>query len=475
MNLQRETLTTQSKGLHLGAFALPSLVMMFVLQALFVFMARPAGAREPSVSLLSGPSNPTSLTSATFEFSAERATSYMCSLDGAPSTMCQTGVHYGSGTPVHVSITPDVRYGTTPDGTDLLMDVYLPEGDGPRAGVLAVHGGGWRDRNKSAVSSEAEAFARAGFAAFAVDFRNAPGSAGGDNWPAQLEDLQTAMSYVRSLSYIDSVGVFGKSSGGHLAQYLGTAGEPGSTRPDAVASLAGPSKLEILNPENPAYESAVTNLIGCSLADCPDAWREASPFYQVSSTTAPMFLGMSADDPLVRVEHIREMDAQLGAFDVSHVAIEGQEPGHVHAIAPLVWGNLIDFMASHLGVADAINGPLLQGRHTFSVRAIDSQGHPGEPAVWNWTVDTTPPVVTITSGPSDSTFSTFATFAFAASESGVMFTCSLDRGTATPCGSGVIYKKLSRGTHALVVSATDGAGNAGPSDKWVWQITRRTR
>jgi acetyl esterase/lipase len=474
MNLQRSTLT-QSKPFHPRGLALPALFMAFVLQALFLIIAGPAGARELSVSFLSGPSNPTSSTSATFEFAAEQGISYECSLDGAAWSMCQSGVQYGSGLAAHVPVTPDVRYGTAADGTELLMDVYLPEGDGPWAGVLVIHGGGWKGGNKSVVSSEAEAFARAGFAAFAVDFRNAPGNNGDDNWPAQLEDLQMAMSYVRSLPYVDSVGVFGKSSGGHLAQYLGTAGEPGSTRPDAVASLAGPSKLEILNPENASYESAVSNLIGCSLADCPDAWRDASPFYQVSSTTAPMFLGMSADDPLVRVEHIREMDAQLAAFGVSHVAIEGQKPGHVDAIAPLVWGNQIDFMAIHLGVADGINGPLLQGPHAFSVRAIDSEGNLGEPAVWNWTVDATPPAVTITSGPSDPTLRTFATFGFAASESGVMFTCSLDGGIATPCGSGVTYENLTRRKHVLVVFATDGAGNAGPPDKWVWQITRRTR
>jgi acetyl esterase/lipase len=474
MNIQSRTLT-QSRPFLPRRSVFPALFMALALQALFAFTARPAGASELSVSVLSGPSNLTSSTSATFEFAAEQATSYECSLDGVTWTTCQTGVHYGSGTAGHVLVTPSVQYGTAPDGTELLMDVYLPEGDGPWAGVLVVHGGGWKGGNRSVVSSEAESFARAGFAAFAVDFRNAPGSTGDDNWPAQLEDLQTATSYVRSLPYVDSVGVFGKSSGGHLAQYLGTAGEPGSTRPDAIASLAGPSKLEILNPENPSYESAVTNLIGCSLADCPDAWVDASPFYHVTSTTAPMFLGMSSDDPLVPVEHIREMDARLGAFDVPHVAIEGQEPGHVDAIAPLVWGNMVDFMATHLGVGDGINGPLLQGPHTFSVRAIDSQGNLGEPSTWNWTVDTTPPAVTITSGPSDPTFRTSATFAFAASEDGVMFFCSLDGGTATPCGSGVTFKDLARRTHALVVHATDGAGNAGPPDKWVWQITRRTR
>ncbi len=82
--------------------------------------------------------------------------------------------------------------------------------------------------------------------------------------------------------------------------------------------------------------------------------------------------------------------------------------------------------------------------------------------------------MTFTATPEDPTLSTSATFQFLASESGVTFTCSMDRAPATPCASGVGYPRLARGPHTFSVQATDAAGNAGPSEKWSWEIARKT-
>jgi hypothetical protein len=47
--------------------------------------------------------------------------------------------------------------------------------------------------------------------------------------------------------------------------------------------------------------------------------------------------------------------------------------------------------------------------------------------------------------------------------------CSLDLGVFTSCTSPVVYDRLSRGTHEVIVRATDEAGNTG-EDQFSWTV-----
>ena len=105
---------------------------------------------------------------------------------------------------------------------------------------------------------------------------------------------------------------------------------------------------------------------------------------------------------------------------------------------------------------------LSDGSHTFMVRATDAAGNTDEsPASRTWTVDTTDPNTTITSGPADGSTnnSTLATFEFISSESPSTFECKLDTGSWEPCTSPKSYPGLSDGSHTVMVRATDAAGN----------------
>jgi hypothetical protein len=110
---------------------------------------------------------------------------------------------------------------------------------------------------------------------------------------------------------------------------------------------------------------------------------------------------------------------------------------------------------------------LSDGAHVFQVRAIDLAGNADpSPAAFGWTVDTTPPTVTVDSGPSGLTNDPTPTFAFHASEAGSSFECSIDTGTPDygPCsdaGSHTPVSPLADGPHAFRVRATDAAANHG--------------
>ena len=116
---------------------------------------------------------------------------------------------------------------------------------------------------------------------------------------------------------------------------------------------------------------------------------------------------------------------------------------------------------------------LAQGTHTFKVRATDqAQNVDPTPAQRIWTVDTTPPQTTITSGPAKPTNLTGASFGFS-SEAGARFTCSLDGGAYSACTSPKSYSGLAQGSHTFRVKATDQAGNVDPTPAArTWRIDR---
>ncbi len=103
---------------------------------------------------------------------------------------------------------------------------------------------------------------------------------------------------------------------------------------------------------------------------------------------------------------------------------------------------------------------LADGSHTFEVRAIDADDHTDPtPATQTFTVDTTPPDTTITSGPTGTTADTTPTFAFTSTEAGSTFECKIDAGAFIPCTTPFTTSALSDGPHTIQVRATDAVGN----------------
>lgn len=115
---------------------------------------------------------------------------------------------------------------------------------------------------------------------------------------------------------------------------------------------------------------------------------------------------------------------------------------------------------------------LIDGSHTFTVRATDTAGNTdASPATYTWTIDATPPETTLGSPlPVDPTTVTNADFTFT-SEAGATFSCSLDGAPYSGCASPKSYVALSDGSHTFAVKATDPAGNDDPTPASVtWRV-----
>lgn len=116
---------------------------------------------------------------------------------------------------------------------------------------------------------------------------------------------------------------------------------------------------------------------------------------------------------------------------------------------------------------------LVEGPHVFSVAAVSAGSVDATPATLSWTVDVTPPLATIVSGPQGgSTVATsVSTFGFASNEPGGTFECALDGAAPVPCGATWTTAALADGIHGIEVRALDRAGNLSVApDRREWTI-----
>ncbi len=114
---------------------------------------------------------------------------------------------------------------------------------------------------------------------------------------------------------------------------------------------------------------------------------------------------------------------------------------------------------------------LSDGSHTLAVRATDAAGNT-EPRsqLRAWTVDTTPPVAKIESGPRSLTKRADASISFSADEPAT-FECELDGSEFKACSGRFAVSGLDDGEHTFAVRATDVAGNKGVASlDYSWKV-----
>ena len=114
------------------------------------------------------------------------------------------------------------------------------------------------------------------------------------------------------------------------------------------------------------------------------------------------------------------------------------------------------------------------GSHTFTVTQTDAAGNTGSAATVTWTVDTSPPnapTVARTSPTANPTNSTAQTLTYSGIEGGATAQCKLDTAAFGPCpASPLTFTGLGEGSHTLLVTQTDAAGNVSASGSVTWVV-----
>jgi len=134
----------------------------------------------------------------------------------------------------------EVEFRRTPKGRQLMARIYQPQGPGPFPTVLDLHGGAWNNKDRHAEEPMDRAIAASGVLVVAIDMTLAPEAP----YPACVQDANYGVRWLKSKAAgwngdASWVGVYGSSSGGHVAELLAL--RPRDARYNAIPLAAYPS------------------------------------------------------------------------------------------------------------------------------------------------------------------------------------------------------------------------------------------
>ncbi|HEY9807110.1 MAG TPA: alpha/beta hydrolase, partial [Candidatus Obscuribacterales bacterium] len=213
-----------------------------------------------------------------------------------------------------------------PEGVQLSLDVYRPPQVGRYPGLVVIYGGAWRAGTPSANAVFNRYMAAQGYTVFAIDYRHAPRY----RFPAQLEDVRTALAFIQehAAEYEvdgDRIALLGRSAGGHLAMLA--AYQPDALPVRAVVSYYGPFNLTAGYADPPEPDPIDTRAVlraflGGTPAEAPSLYRSASPASYVTRPLPPTLLVHGRRDHLVEVKFAQGMYRQLRSVNSPAALLE---------------------------------------------------------------------------------------------------------------------------------------------------------
>ena len=213
-----------------------------------------------------------------------------------------------------------------------LADVYMPDEAGPHPAIIYLHGGGWRFGDRSLGPDLSRFFAERGFVMVSIDYRLSDEAL----FPAAVEDTKTAIRWLRvhAKEYNvdpERIGLWGSSSGGHLAALVGLAPEEAFVsqewpdmncsvqavatgyapinfllidahiNPDAVAGT-DPESVKIPNPKPSADAHSLESLfLGAPIGEVPQLVELANPAAYAAGVRCPFLIMHGTFDELIPV------------------------------------------------------------------------------------------------------------------------------------------------------------------------------
>jgi len=213
----------------------------------------------------------------------------------------------------------DIEYARVGD-TALHLDASVPEGAGPFPVAILIHGGGWSSGDKRGDTAIfGDALSRAQFTWFSIDYRLAPSN----HWPACVEDVQTAVRWVKAHAKEfkgdpDRIALIGYSAGGHLACHAAVmAGD--DTRVQAVVGCAAPTDHIADSERRGGLSKSLQALLDRPQeldATTRDTLRDMSPINYVKPGLPPFLLLGGTEDKSVPYSQSTHFHARLLRADV---------------------------------------------------------------------------------------------------------------------------------------------------------------
>lgn len=270
-----------------------------------------------------------------------------------------------SSAPYPVTIQQNLAYGsitTQATGSNQLLDLYTPVGaSGARPCVVCFHGGSWESGIKDAYFVGHVSYvqlctqlAALGYAAASCNYRYSNGASTAAVWPAQINDAQLAIRYLRSIAASNNIDparfvAWGDSAGSHLALYLLVAStihagdQSGnltgySPQVQACVDQFGPTDLTRLYNESVPGQAALLNLMnGATPTSNPSLYADGSPLSQLAGRVGPVYIIQGTTDTTVIEDQSMELYAALQSYgsNVTFISYIGEHEYGGLSLAPI--------------------------------------------------------------------------------------------------------------------------------------------
>jgi acetyl esterase/lipase len=220
---------------------------------------------------------------------------------------------------------PNIQF-AAPSSVPLKLNLYQPLQSGQYPAIVVIYGGAWRSGAPNSNEAFSRYMAARGYVVVAIDYRHAPEF----RFPTQVEDIKTALSFIRQRADeyeidLDRVAVMGRSAGAHLAML--SAYPPNSFPFRAVVNYYGPVDLTVgyRDPPDPDpidSRAVLKAFLGGTPDELPEAYQLASPLSYVTRPLPPSLLIYGKNDHLVQSKFGRALFDQLKVVNSQAVFIE---------------------------------------------------------------------------------------------------------------------------------------------------------
>ncbi|MEQ9622419.1 alpha/beta hydrolase fold domain-containing protein [Coleofasciculus chthonoplastes] len=204
-----------------------------------------------------------------------------------------------------------------PDGVNLKLNVYRPLTIGKYPTIITIYGGAWQVGTADNNETFNRYMANQGYSVIAIDYRHAPQY----HFPAQLEDVQAALSYIQSRANeleIDPerIALMGRSSGAQLATLAAYHLDTIPIR--AVVDYYGPVDLkegyhDLPFPDPLNIRAILRAFLAGTPDEVPELYREASPIGYIKSDLPPTLLVYAGRDHIIKAKFGRQLYEKLKA------------------------------------------------------------------------------------------------------------------------------------------------------------------
>jgi acetyl esterase/lipase len=213
-----------------------------------------------------------------------------------------------------------------PDGIQLSMNIYRPFLVGDYPAIVSIYGGAWQRGTPDSDDTFNRYMAAQGYVVWAIDYRHAPVY----HFPAQLEDVRSALAYIKQHAVenetdLDRVAIVGRSAGSQLAMLAAYQDPTFPIR--AVIDYYGPVNLtdgyeNVPTPDPIESRLTLRKFLGGTPKTLPALYRQASPINAVKPSLPASLLIYGGKDRIVEAKYGRYLAQQLRSQGNRAVFIE---------------------------------------------------------------------------------------------------------------------------------------------------------